>query len=72
MTTSEKLELLAETLEVEVEELAEDTVLADLDCWDSMTKLSVIVMFDDEFDKKITSDDIKKLVNVNDILDMME
>lgn len=72
MTTAEKMELLAETLEVEVDEISEDTVLADMDNWDSMTKLSLIVMFDDECDKKITSEDIKKMVTVKDILDLMD
>lgn len=72
MTLSEKLELLAETFDVEVDEISEDQVLDDLDNWDSITKLSLIVMFDDEFGKKITSDDIKKFVTVQDILDCME
>lgn len=70
MSKEEKLELLAETLDVE--EITEETVLNDLDNWDSMTKLSLIVMFDDEFGKKITSDDIKSFVTVEDILACME
>lgn len=72
MTTAEKMELLAETLETETDEISEDTALADLDNWDSMTKLSLIVMFDDEFGKKITSEDIKKMETIKDILDLME
>ncbi len=72
MTIEEKIELLAETMDIEESELQADTALADLDCWDSMTKLSVIVMFDDEFGKKITSTDIKEFVTVNDILNKME
>ena len=72
MTIEEKLELLAETLEAEAEELSEDTALADLDNWDSMAKLSLIVMFDDEFGKKITSEDIKGFVTIGDILNSME
>ncbi len=72
MTKEEKLELLAETLEAEADELLVDTVLSDLDCWDSMTKLSLIVMFDDEFGKKITSEDIKGFSTIGDILEAME
>lgn len=71
MTVEEKLELLAETMDVEERELPMDAKLAELDCWDSMTKLSLIVMFDDEFGKKITSEDIKKMETVADILEMM-
>ena len=72
MTIEEKIELLAETMDVEGNELQAEMKLAELDCWDSMTKLSVIVMFDDEFGKKITSEDIKKFVTVGDILNAME
>ena len=72
MTVEEKMALLAETMDVEVDEIQTEMKLADMDCWDSMTKLSIIVMFDDEFGKKITSDDIKKFVTVGDILNSME
>lgn len=72
MTLREKIELLEETMDVEEGTLAEDTVLTDLDEWDSMTKLSIIVMMDDEFNKTIKADDIKKFITVKDILDCME
>ncbi len=72
MTMEEKMELLAETLDVDTEDISADTVLSDMPEWDSMTKLSLIVMFDDEFGKKITSNDIKKFVTVQDILNVME
>ena len=72
MTTAEKMELIAETLEVEVDEITEDTELEEFDSWDSMTKLSLIVMFDDEFDKKITSDDIRTFTTIGDILNLMD
>ena len=72
MTIEEKIDLLAETMDVEENELEENMELADLDCWDSMTKLSIIVMFDDEFGKKLTSEDIKAFITVSDILEAME
>ncbi len=72
MTVEEKIEMLAETFDVEPEDLSEDTELESLDDWGSLTKLSLIVMFDDEFGKKVTSDDIKKFVTVGDIMKVME
>lgn len=72
MTMEEKMELLAETLDVDTEDISTETVLSDMPEWDSMTKLSLIVMFDDEFGKKITSNDIKKFVTVQDILNVMD
>ncbi len=72
MSIEEKKELLADTFDMDVEDVDAEKVLADMEEWDSMTKLSLIVLFDDEFDKKITSDDIKKLVTIQDILNLME
>lgn len=72
MSITEKMELLEETLDVEEGALTEATILADLEQWDSMTKLAIIVMMDDEFGKTIKADDIKAFVTVKDILDCME
>ncbi|WP_172135170.1 acyl carrier protein [Adlercreutzia sp. ZJ473] len=66
----EKLELIAETLDVEA--IAADAVLADMEEWNSMNKLSIIVMIDDECGKKVTSEDIKGFKTVQDIIDFME
>lgn len=51
--------------------LKEETVLQELDTWDSMTKLSLIVLMDDQFEKKIAGKDIEKLITVKDILNLM-
>ena len=39
--------------------------------YDSMTKLSMIVMFEDEFGKKLTGTEIKEFHTVQDILELM-
>lgn len=72
MTEKEKLALLEETLEVEEGTLTPETMLEDVEEYDSMTKLSLIVMMDDEFNKKLTSDMIKGFVRVADILIEMQ
>ncbi len=71
MSIEEKIALLAETIDAEKDELTPETILENLDCWDSMAKLSVIVMFEDECGKTITNNDIKAFVTVNDILQKM-
>lgn len=71
MTNSEKIALLEETWELDEGTLTEETVLADLDEFDSMGKLSLIVLCDDEFGKKPSGDTIKSFVTVKDILDFM-
>lgn len=72
MTNQEKIALLEETLDLEEGTLTEDAVLDDVDGYDSMAKLSVIVMLDDEFGKKVTGDDIRAFKTVADILNAME
>jgi len=72
MTSREKIEMLEELLEVENGTLNEDTDLNDIPEYDSMAKLSLIVMCDDEFGKKLTGEQILKFKTVQDILDFME
>ena len=72
MDIKEKLALLEDIFELEEGELKEETELVRLDCWDSMSKLSLIVLMDDEFDKKLTGNQIKGFVTVKDILNFME
>jgi len=72
MSEQEKIALIEETLELDEGTLTADTVLADVDEYDSMAKLSLIVMMDDEFGKKLTGDVIKSFVTVGDILKIME
>lgn len=71
MTNAEKIALLEETWELDEGTLKEDTVLADVGEYDSMAKLSLIVLCDDEFGKKLPGDTIKGFVTVKDILDYM-
>ena len=72
MNDQEKLTLLEETLELDEGTLTAETVLADLEEYTSLAKLSLIVMFDDEFDRKVTGAEIKAFVTVSDIMALME
>ncbi len=72
MTEQEKIALIEETLDLDEGTLTADTVLDDVDEYDSMAKLSLIVMMDDEFGKKLTGDVIKGFKTVGDILAVME
>lgn len=72
MKLKEKLTLIEEALDVDEGSIAPETELADVDEWDSIAALSLIVMLDEEFDKTITGDEIRALVTVSDILAYME
>ena len=71
MTNKEKLNLLEETFELDENTLTEETSLDDIAEYDSMGKLSLIVLCDEEFDKKLTGEQIKAFKTVKDILDFM-
>lgn len=72
MEIKEKLALLEDIFELEEGELEEETDLDTLSCWDSMSKLSLIVLMDDEFGKKLTGSEIREFKTVKDILEFMK
>ena len=72
MTAQEKIALIEETLELDEGTLTPETVLADVGEYDSMAKLSMIVMMDDEFGVKLTGDVVKGFETVADILALMQ
>lgn len=48
-------------------EVTMDTALADLPEWDSLSALGVIVMFDVDYGKVITGEDLKNCATLNDL-----
>jgi acyl carrier protein len=72
MTNREKLALLEDMLELDEGGLKEGTKLSELEGWDSMAKISLIVLLDDEFGKKLSAEEIGKFYIIQDILDFME
>ena len=72
MTNEKKIELLEDMMELDNGTINEHTVLADLEEWDSMASLSLIVLMGDEFNKKIDAKTIKEFETVGDILKYMD
>ena len=71
MTNQEKISLIEDAWELDENTLSEDTLLADISEYDSMAKLTLIVLCDDEFNKKLTGEQIKEFKTIKDILDFM-
>lgn len=71
MTNAEKLKLIEEAWDLDEGLITEDTLLSDIEEYDSMAKLSLIVLCDDEFGKKLSGDQIKQFTKIKDILDFM-
>ncbi|MCM1232284.1 MAG: phosphopantetheine-binding protein [Ruminococcus flavefaciens] len=70
MTEQEKLTILEEMMEVE-NKLTTNTILSELEEWDSMAQLSFIVLMEDDFRKKIKRSDIMNFKTIQDIIDIM-
>lgn len=72
MTQEEKIALLEDMLELGANTLTPETALADVDEYDSMAKLSLIVLMDEECGKKLTGEQIRTFKTVKDVLDFMD
>lgn len=72
MTEQDKLAMLEDLLEVDEETLKPETMLTDVEEYDSMSMLSLIVMMQDEFNVNLKSADVKGFQTVGDILARME
>ena len=72
MKQEEKIAMLEDMLELDGGTLKPETVLADIEEYDSMAKLSLIVLMDDEFGKKLTGEQIRGFKTVQNILDFMD
>lgn len=71
MSDREKLELLEDMFEVDEGTLTADMELSEIENWDSMMKLTLIVLMDEECGKTLKTDDIKGFNTLRDIMDFM-
>ena len=71
MTTDEKMRKLEEILDHEEGSINENDLLDNIEEYDSLAKLSIMVMFEDEFDIRLKSEDFLSFTTVSDILNRM-
>lgn len=72
MTNNEKMEIIADILELELNEIKVDSVLNDIETWDSVAILSFIAVMNEEFDKYPMANEIKSYKTVGDLMKVME
>ncbi len=72
MDKTRKIEMLAEILDIEKDEIDESMSLSEISEWDSLAILSFIVMMGEEFGKEVSGEEVKNLKTVEDVLNMME
>lgn len=69
MTKNEFLEELKEAMHRD-EDLSEDMILDDIDEWDSLAFVSIMVFFKNKIGIKITAEDLKQCEKINDLLNL--
>ena len=71
MTEQEKLDLLEEIMDVE-ESLTLETVLSDLEEWDSLSTLALAAKVKEMYSRNLTAEEIEGFKTVKDICDYLD
>ena len=71
MTTEEKIELLEELMDVDPGTLTLDTVLDDVEEWDSLSKLSLIAEAKKNFGLVLQAEKLNTFTTVKDVCDFL-
>lgn len=73
MTYEEKMKIFKETFNIDDSiDININMPLASLDEWDSMAKLSLIIIFNDYCNKKLTFDMLDKYITIKDVFEDMD
>ncbi|MCB0402899.1 MAG: acyl carrier protein [Flavobacteriales bacterium] len=60
-------QILADTLKVPMEKTTEDLTMDDVNNWDSLTHMNLIVAIEDAFGIELSGDDIAEMISFNAI-----
>ncbi len=72
MEIKEFIEKFADAIEVDANELSQETEFRQLDAWDSLSYLSVIAMMDEEYDCLIETTDFKNIKTISALVEYIE
>ncbi len=72
MSKQEKIQLLEEIMDLDPGILHVNDTLADYEEWDSLSALTFISEMDERFGKKITGEEIKAFITVEDAIAVMQ
>jgi acyl carrier protein len=69
MTENRLKQIFSDIFELEIEEIDSDTSTDNIDTWDSLHHMDLIVAIEDEFDVSFDEEDIPELQNYAEILE---
>lgn len=70
MTLDEKIEIIKEILECEDSDICPDTKLSEIQEWDSLSVLSLIMYMLDNYSVQISGYDVRNFKSVQDIVNL--
>lgn len=71
MTMEEKIAMLEDIMDLDEGELTQESVLADFEEWDSLSKLSLIAMAKQDFGKVLDTNTLEGFMTVKDICEYL-
>lgn len=69
MTDVEKISIIADCVEANVEDISKETFLAELENWDSVAILSIISVITENFGRFPSAEEILQYKTVGDLMD---
>lgn len=71
MKVNEFIEKLKEALEIESSNVSTESVLRDLDNYDSMAVLAIIALVDEHFNKQLTAEQFRSITTLQSLIDII-
>ncbi len=72
MSREEKIETIADILEVDLDEISEESMLEEFETWDSIAVLGIISVITNETGRYPHAEEILQLKTVKDLMDAFE
>lgn len=72
LTEQEKMQAIADSVEMELEEISADMILSDIENWDSVAVLSIIAVINERFNRFPSAEEIMSFKTVGDLMAAME
>lgn len=65
------MEILAEAMQVEASELGPETNFKEVDGWDSMAAVSLVVLVDQHYARQLTAEDVLQATTVRELFELV-
>lgn len=71
MSEQEKIDLISEVLELDVDEINKEDKITKYDSWDSLAVMCFIALMDKRYGKLIRAEEMKNINSIQDIMNLM-